>query len=144
MKRSSLVATPILAAAAVLLMTTAMAGTETEDSPQLALEVDTWQLLKGSGAELYSELCSSCHGPEGSGRELIVEGRRLTGPALTHLKANGVPEQHWVYVIESACDDAHHEIMPCWRAAFREALGSAGLTHMVSLKLRDHLATIQQ
>ena len=121
-----------------------------EAAPTNVIEVDPWLLLQSDGAELYGHLCSGCHGTVGAGRVETLETVTAAAPPLTHLRASGVPEEHWTYVINCPCEDPHHrasdgtEIMPCWRMVFREALNSEAAPMMVSVKLKDYLLRIQQ
>jgi len=113
------------------------------------LRVESWHLRQNSGAELYQELCASCHGIDGAGNGSASSGLTVPAPALTHLKRAGIPRQHWAYVLSSHCDDrargaeGTHETMPCWQRIFRQALGNEAAPLLVNKNLVNHLASIQ-
>jgi hypothetical protein len=127
------------------------AGSSSEQTPEDGIvRVDPWTLLQSDGAELYQQMCASCHGNEGvGGRTVFMSPTAINPPPLTHLEAQGIPRDHWVYIIESPCDDAVHtgphgtESMPCWQRIFRLALGNDAAPLLVSTKLASYLDTIQ-
>ncbi len=114
------------------------------------LRLDKWTLHQKSGAELYRELCASCHGRAGLGAGEGGAPLAVPAPALARLERRGIPKAHWAYVILAPYDDEHHrgpdgvETMPCWNRIFRHALGSDAASRLVAAKLVDHLETIQQ
>jgi mono/diheme cytochrome c family protein len=115
------------------------------------VRVDKWRLLQSDGAQLYQNLCASCHGVEGSGAGPAARSLTVYPPPLIGLAKAGVPEEHWTYVILAPCDDAHHwgphgdATMPCWQQVFRQALGGTDAGPMlVSAKLRTYLGEIQE
>ena len=115
------------------------------------VRVDKWRLLQRSGAQLYENLCASCHGEEGSGADPATLGLAVYPPPLNRLAKAGVPEEHWTYVVLAPCEDAHHwgphgaATMPCWQRVFRQALGGADAGPMlVSAKLQKYLKEIQE
>ena len=118
--------------------------------PAEPIYVDPWQLLQSDGGELFEQMCASCHGKAGAGSGVAARSLSKYPPPLTTLEAAGVPRDHWVYVIESPCDDSHHwgphqtMTMPCWRRVFREALGNDAAPLLVSVKLVSYLDTIQE
>ncbi len=137
------------------LMAASSGATETEvkgaqTAPTREVRVRPGHLLHDSGAELYAELCASCHGDSGDGSGPAVAENAAPAPALNRLKRDGVPRRHWIYVLESPCEDRHHgqpdglERMPCWSRLLRQALGSDASVLLVSKKLIDHLDSIQQ
>ncbi len=75
-------------------------GTETQ-----VLRVEFWHLWQASGADLYQELCASCHGVDGAGDGPAAGALKVPAPALTDLTRDGVPRQHWTYALGAACDD---------------------------------------
>ena len=123
---------------------------EVQAAPTNVIEVDPWLLLQSDGPELYGHLCSSCHGTVATGRAEMLELVPTFAPRLTQLRASGVPEEHWTYVINCPCEDPHHrasdgtELMPCWRMVFREALNSEAAPMLVSVRLKDYLLSIQE
>ncbi len=150
----------IVAIAAALVASLALAippGKATEPqaegaaaAPARALRVQPWNLLQHDGAELYQEMCASCHGADGAGYGPAARALSVPAPPLTHLKQAGVPRQHWTYVIEAPCEDRHHwtpdgrETMPCWQRIFRQALGNDAGALLVTTKLSNYLESIQQ
>jgi mono/diheme cytochrome c family protein len=114
------------------------------------LRVQPWHLLRHDGAELYQELCASCHGADGAGYGPAAEALPVPAPALTHLRRANVPREHWTYVITAGCEDHHHwapdgtQTMPCWQRIFRQALGNNAAPLMVSTRLVDYLESIQE
>ena len=123
---------------------------DTAVRPEVA-RVDQWQLLQRNGAQLYEDLCATCHGADGSGAGLAARSLPVYPPPLNRLAKAGVPEEHWTYVILAPCEDAHHwgphgaGTMPCWQRVFRQALGGTDAGPMlVSAKLRTYLKEIQE
>lgn len=122
----------------------------TEAASTEQIRVQPGHLLQNSGSELYHELCASCHGLRGVGNGPMSSALAIPAPALNRLRDAGIPREHWTYVIESPCDDRHHwapdgnATMPCWKRAFREALGNDVAPLLVSAKLTDYLESIQQ
>lgn len=119
-------------------------------SPEIEpVRIDPWQLLQSDGEELYQQMCASCHGPEALGNGPAARSVAKNPPPLVTLSAVNVPRTHWTYVIQSPCDDAHHRAadgvttMPCWKRAFREALGNSAAPMVVTTRLVDYLETIQ-
>ena len=126
----------------------AAAGKEVQ--PEV-VRVDKWLLLQSSGAELYGELCASCHGAEGKGNGPAARSLAVYPPPLDHLEKDGVAESHWTYVVLAPCEDVHHwgpdgtKTMPCWQRIFRQALGGTDAGPMlVSAKLETYLKGIQE
>lgn len=119
-------------------------------APPLEIRIQPARLLHASGAELYRELCASCHGGDGAGNGPAARALEVPPPALDSLRRAGVPRRHWTYVLEAPCEDSHHraasgaETMPCWQRHFRHALGNDGSALLVSAKLVDHLDSIQR
>jgi len=118
--------------------------------PEVVL-VDKWRLLQSDGAQIYDNLCASCHGAEGRGAGRAARSLAVYPPPLDHLAKAGVPEEHWTYVILAPCEDAHHwgphgaATMPCWQRVFRQALGGTDAGPMlVSAKLSTYLREIQE
>lgn len=129
-------------------------GTATEDpakGPAVGttpvLRVQAWDLLQHDGAQLYQELCASCHGAEGAG---YARATPVPTRPLTTLKQRGVPRAHWTYVILAPYEDGHHwapdgnETMPCWQRIFRQALGHDAGPLLVAKKLTGYLESIQE
>lgn len=113
------------------------------------VRIDPWLLLQSSGDELYQHMCASCHGDQGAGGLTVLTPEPIHPPALDHLKQLGIPRDHWVYVLESPCEDAVHkrshgaETMPCWQRIFRLALGNDAAPILVSNRLASYLDSIQ-
>lgn len=132
-----------------------VAGTQAEDAeaeaaPTQVLRVRPGHLLHHDGAQLYQELCASCHGAAATGNGPEARALAVPPPPLTHLRRAGVPRQHWTYVIRAGCEDHHHwapdgsATMPCWRRVFRQALGNEAAPLLVSTKLVAHLESLQK
>lgn len=119
------------------------------EEQQEITRVDPWQLLQSDGQELFQHMCASCHGAEGIGTG-SAPSQSKPAPALTNLEAAGIPRTHWVYVLESPCEDPHHwgpsrsPAMPCWQRIFRQALGNDAAPMLVSTKLAAYIDSIQQ
>lgn len=112
------------------------------------IRVGPWHLLQSSGDELYGHMCASCHGGQRVSGLATRSPEAVQAPPLTHLRHQGIPREHWVYVLESPCDDVHHgaqgtQDMPCWSRIFRHALGNDAASLLVSTKLASYLDTIQ-
>jgi len=114
------------------------------------LRVRYWDLWQSSGAELYGEMCSSCHDSAAGRGEPATGVRAPSAPALAHLERAGIPREHWTYVLASACEDTHHRAkdghaaMPCWQRIFREAMGNEAAPMLVNQRLVAYLASIQK
>lgn len=114
------------------------------------VRVNKWKLYQGTGAEIYHELCSGCHGVEGVGDGPAWHSEEIPAPALNQLRKNGVDRQHWIYVINAPYEDSHHwapdGTMTCpplnW--IFRQAIGSDAGPLLVTKKLVAYLEEIQQ
>lgn len=126
------------------------ADTKADAAPAEALRVQPWHLLQHSGAELYQEMCASCHGAEGEGSGPAARSLTVYPPPLNTLDRAGVPQEHWTYVIQAPCEDSHHwgpqgaETMPCWSRVFRQALGNDAAAMLITAKLTNHLQEIQE
>lgn len=149
----------LASAAAVVVASVALAAvpgktTEVEVEPAVdraqPLRVRPSHLLQHDGAELYRELCASCHGVDADGNGPAATTVPVPTPPLTHLKRAGVSKRHWTYVIQAGCEDSHHwapdgsETMPCWQRIFRQSLGDDAGALLVSAKLADYLESIQR
>ncbi len=137
-----------------LLVTTPLATVLAQDEESTVrwepvTQVKAWQLLKGSGAELYQQLCSSCHGLDGTGSLAAAKALALPPPDLTRLREVGIPKEHWAYVLQSSCGEAHHQApdgtatMPCWRRIFRHTVRSDMMPLVITTRLVDYVDSIQ-
>jgi mono/diheme cytochrome c family protein len=114
------------------------------------VRIDKWTIQQSSGAALYQQLCASCHGVDATGDGRAAGFLSVPAPPLDRLRDEGIPREHWTYVLRAPCEDAHHwgphgdETMPCWRRIFRQALGNDAATTLVSQKLAGYLAAIQK
>ncbi len=140
----------------VLLLITPLAtvmaepGEPTATVKQVPMSQDqAWRLLRGSGAELYQQLCSSCHGLDGTGNLTAAKALALPPPDLTQLTALGIPKEHVGYVLRSSCDDAHHRApdgsatMPCWDRIIRHTVRSDAMAMPILNRLVEYVDSLQ-
>lgn len=141
----------VMSAIGFLLLGAVAVGSRVQTAPQGTNEgaafvrVDKAMLFQSGGAELYQNLCESCHGTVEFGNRGAVEIRDAMAPPLDQLRKRGVAREHWTYVILAPYEDEHHrdsqgnETMPCWNRLFRQAMGSEAGPLLVSAKLTDYL-----
>ncbi len=109
-----------------------------------------WQLLKGSGPELYQNFCASCHGLEDADHVAVTRALGAAPPDLTRLQLEGVSRDHVSYVLLSPCSDDHHRAadgtptMPCWRRILRNSLRSDAAALPVVKRLVEYIDSIQE
>lgn len=77
------------------------------------------QLISANGKEMFSSLCTSCHGVDGKGHGHIVTERKAPPIDLTILSKNNhgkFPEAHVIHVLEYGAEVPSHTSveMPVW------------------------------
>ncbi len=108
-------------------------------------------LTAASGADLYAQLCASCHGPEGHGDGPVAATLKTPPPDLTRITARqgDFPEIDLFDVVDGrAVIPAHgSREMPVWGYELEartpdDVPGRAGAQEMLALII-DHLRTLQ-
>lgn len=110
------------------------------------------KLTQASGAELFAQLCASCHGPGGRGDGTVAAALKNPPPDLTRIavRHGGFPEEEVYDMVDGrAMIPAHgSREMPVWGYELEarvpeEVPGRAGAQDMVE-KLVAYLRSIQQ
>ena len=130
----------VAAAAAVLMPQWACA----DEAPAGGCEPQT----EISGARLFAENCTVCHGQDGKGGGPLAVAKNLTPPDLTALAAR----TNGKFPVEHVSDKLRHgggedadggKTMPVWTKIFAHECGDAYARHAIT-ELEKFLKTIQE
>lgn len=85
-------------------------------SPQTPLPAATIDEL-ASGRKIFSSNCANCHKENGTGGEVIIEGKKLNPENLTSAKIKGFPDEKILRYIMNGVED---EGMPSFKDKLSE------------------------
>jgi putative copper resistance protein D len=105
-------------------------------------------LAEISGATLFAENCTLCHGPDGKGGGPLAAAKNLTPPDLTTLAAR----THGKFPMDHVSDELRHggggktdgdKTMPVWKKIFAHECGDA-YARQAEIELEKFLRVIQE
>jgi mono/diheme cytochrome c family protein len=143
-----LVALLILAAAAVILQSTASRGQGQQPTVKLQPE-PVQQTNEVSGPKLFHSYCAVCHGDDGKGRGAAAPALKTPPADLTVLARNNggrFPANHVMDVLSSSADFTAHGSteMPVWGPVFRSMGANPSLATLRAKNLTDYLRSLQE
>ena len=109
-------------------------------------------LRTATGAELYGELCSACHGGDGRSVAAVEKAMGRKIPDLRELSDRSdtgtFPREHVATMlrcpIENGGPGTEVETMPCWARVFGQSGCGAAVEGLAIEKIVDHVATLQR